>query len=172
MGIIAALPSEGLHWGAGDTERIKMKRGQKKRWHGQHWGENASTVRRHQLKDKMKKNQLYFLPGWTKKRQGKRNDGLLNLRTMKSNTVCNFEFIISHCETGLCLWRKKRRQRLKSKVNQQAVQKKRTFECAGRFSDFFIKKWKEAKSRRKKTGCLPLILSYIIFILFIIWVVF
>lgn len=27
VGIIAALPLEGLHWGAGDTERIKMKRG-------------------------------------------------------------------------------------------------------------------------------------------------
>lgn len=57
-----------------------------------------------------KKNQLYFLPGWTKKKEEKRNDGFLNLRTMKSKAVCNFEFIISHCETGLCLQRKKRRQ--------------------------------------------------------------
>lgn len=45
--------------------------------------------------------------------------------------------------------RGKREDRLKSELNQQAVQKKRTFECAGRFSDFFIKKRKETKSRKK-----------------------
>lgn len=46
--------------------------------------------------------------------------------------------------------------------------KKRTFECAGRFSDFFINKMKEAKFRGKKTDCLPLVLRYIIFIPLII----
>lgn len=62
VAIIAALPLEGLHWGAGDTERIKMKRGQKKkRWHGQHWGENASTVHRHQINDKMKKKKINYI---------------------------------------------------------------------------------------------------------------
>lgn len=95
-------------------ENQNETRTKKKRWHGQHWGEDASTVHRHQIKDKMKKkNQLYFLPGRTKKKTTeKRNDGLLNLRTMKSCAVYNFEFFISHCETGLCLQRKQRRHRL------------------------------------------------------------
>lgn len=70
-----------------------------------------------------KKNLLYFLPGRTKKE--KRKAGLLNSRTMKSNAVCNFEFIISHCGTGLCLQRKKRRHKVKSKLNQQAVEKEK-----------------------------------------------
>lgn len=172
VGIIAALPLEGLHWGAGDTERIKMKRGLYKVTWTTLRGECFHCAQApNKRQNEEKKNQFYFLPGWSKKKtEEKRNDDLLNLRTMKSNAVCNFEFIISHCETGLCLQRKKRRHRLKSKLNQQTVQKKRTFECAGRFSDFFIKK--ERKQSLEKTGCLPLILSYIIFILFIIWVVF
>lgn len=39
---------------------------------------------------------------------------------------------------------------LKSKLNQQAVQKKRTFECAGRFSDFFYQKKGRKQSLEKK----------------------
>lgn len=107
-----------------------------------------------------------------RKRQEKRNYGLLNLRTMKSNAVCNFEFIISHCETGLCLRRKERRHRLKSKFNQQAVQKKEHLNVQVDFQTFLLKKKGKKQSLEKKTGCLPLILSYIIFILFIISVVF
>lgn len=63
---------------------------------------------------------------------------MLNSKTMKSVAVCNFELSIftmrlDFASKGL----KKRGQ--KSKVNQLYRGKKRTFECAGRFSDFFIK---------------------------------
>lgn len=70
-------------------------------------------------------------------------------------------------------WTPKGQEKKKFKLNQHAVQekkKKRTFECAGRFSDFFIDKMKEAKFREKKTDCLPLVFRYVIFIPLIIWV--
>lgn len=148
MGIIAALPSEGLHWGAGDTERIKMKRGQKKRWHGQHWGENASTVHRHQLK--WKKKSIIFLT-WLNQEKTEEKETMVCWTWGQWNQTQSATLSLSFLTVRLDFASEgKREDRLKSKVNQQAVQKKRTFECAGRFSDFFIKKWKEAKSRRKK----------------------
>lgn len=97
---------------------------------------------------KKKINYISYLVELRKRQKNKEMMVRLNQRTMKSNTVCNFEFIISHRETGLCLQRKERRHRLKSKLNQQTVHKKRTFECAGRFSDFFIKKKKKRKEAK------------------------
>lgn len=69
------------------------------------------------------------------KHRGK--NGWLDSRTMKSNAVCSFEFIISHCETGLFLQRRKRGNLNPTNKLYRGKKKKRTFECAGRFSDFF-----------------------------------
>lgn len=92
----------------------------------------------------MKKKNIIFLTWLNREKdRGKRNDGSPNLRTVKSNAVCNFEFVVSHCETELCLQRKKRRQRLRSKLNQQAVQKKEHLNVQVDFQTFLLKKKKE-----------------------------
>lgn len=83
-----------------------------------------------------------------KKTEENRKDGLPSSRTVKSNTVCNFEFVVSHCETELCLQRKKRRQRLKSKLNQQAVQKKEHLNVQVDFQTFLLQK-KKKKGRKR-----------------------
>lgn len=88
-----------------ETERIKTKPGQKKMvTRITLSGECFNCA---QIKDKMKKK-IYYISYLRepRKRQRKKNDVLLNFRTMKSNAVCNFGFIISHHETGLCLQEK------------------------------------------------------------------
>lgn len=112
-----------------------------------------------------KKNQLYFLPGWTKKKEM-----MICWTWGQWNQTQSSTLSLLFLTVRLDFASKGKREDIDySKLNQQAVQKKRTFECAGRFSDFFIKK---TRKQSLEKGCLPLILSYIIFILFIIWVVF
>lgn len=77
---------------------------------------------------------------------------------MKSITVQDFDLIIFHLETGFSSKGNKKKERLKSKLNP-LYRKKKSFECAGRFSDFFINKKEGSKVQEKQTVFL-LNLSY------------
>lgn len=131
-----------------------------------------------QIKDKMKKK-IYYISYLREPRK----------RPEEKERMCLLNFQDNEIKGSLQLWVLlflttspdfASKRRLKSKLDNtlyRKLKKKRTFECAGRFSDFFYSKIlrKEAESReekKKKTGRLPFILSYIIFILFIISVVF
>lgn len=118
-------------------------------------------------KTKIKKNKS-FLRLLHRDRHKKR-ETMMNLRTMKSNAVCNCEFIICRQETGRRLQRKEteNRHRLKSNVVQEK-KKQEHLNVQVDFQTFLLKR--KLKSN-KQTGRLPLILSYVMFILSLISVV-
>lgn len=128
----------------------------------------AQAPNKWQNEEKKKINYISYLVEPRKRLRIKKKKMLFfffNVRTMKSNAVCNFEFIFSHCETGL--QRKERRHRNLNSTNK-LYRKKWTFECAGRFSDFFIKKWRK-QSLEKKTRMSSFNIKLILFSFFLLF---
>lgn len=95
----------------------------KKRWH---WGENASTVHRHQINDKMKKKKINYISYLVEPRKRKKKEIMVFWTWGQWNQKQSATLSLSFLTVRLDFASKgKREDRLKSKLNQQAVQKKK-----------------------------------------------